>query len=161
MKRAVVLVAFVVALPITAVAAPTLTPGLTPVLTPNAQPAAEGKATKDDYALDTSATASKVKVKGAAAFSLKIVPKNGKKVHADAPLEVTIVDNPAVKPEKQKLGRSDLKIKGAKDPEVLTLMHGVKSGATTLEVNVSFFLCTDTWCQRMSDQVQIPISVED
>ena len=124
-------------------------------------PSADDKATKDDYALDASGTAAKLKVKGDAPFSLKITPKNGKKVHPDAPLEVTIVDNATIKPAKQKLGRSDLKEKGAKDPEATTTMRGLKAGATTLEVNVSFFLCTDAWCQRMSDRVQIPITVEE
>ena len=123
--------------------------------------AADDKATKDDYALDTSGTAAKVKVKGDGVFSLKITPKNGKKVHPDTPLEITIVDNAAIKPAKQKLGRSDLKEKGAKEPEVTTTLRGVKAGPTTLEVNVSFFLCTDAWCQRMSDRVQIPLTIEE
>ncbi len=150
MKRALLVVAFV-ALPLTAAAA-------SPV---SAAPVADDKATKDDYTLDTSGTAAKVKVKGEGAFSLKITPKNGKKVHPDAPLEVTIVDNPGLKPAKQKLGRSDLKEKGAKEPEVVTVLRGVKGGATTLEVTLSFFLCTEAWCQRMSDRVQIPVTVEE
>ncbi len=128
------------------------------------QPAArvaDDKATKDDYAVDTSATSAKLKVNGDGTFSLKITPKNGKKVHPEAPLEISIVDNAAVKPAKSKLGRGDLKEKGGKEPEVTTSLRGVKSGATTLEATISFFLCTDAWCQRMSDRVQIPITVED
>ena len=151
MKRAV-LFALVTLLALGATAAPATSP---------TRPAADDKATKDDYAIDTTATVAKLKVKGEGGFSLKITPKNGKKVHADAPLEITIVDNAAIKPAKQKLGRSDLKAKGAKEPEAVTVLRGVKAGPTTLEVNVSFFLCTDAWCQRMSDHVQIPITVEE
>ncbi|MDP2341820.1 MAG: hypothetical protein Q8O67_12750 [Deltaproteobacteria bacterium] len=148
MKRAA-LVAVALALPLFAIGARA------------AEPVADDKATKDDYALDSSGTTAKLKVKGEGPFVLKITPKNGKKVHPDTPLEVTIVDNPAIKPTKQKLGRSDLKEKGAKEPEVATTLRGMKAGPATLEVNVSFFLCTDAWCQRMSDRVQIPIIVEE
>ena len=125
-----------------------------------AAPVADDRATKDDYVLDTSATTAKVKAGGDGAFSLRIVPKNGKKVHGEAPLEIAFVDNAFVKPGKQKLGRADLKDKAAKEPEVTTTLHGVKAGTTTLEANVSFFLCTDAWCQRMSDRVQVAVTVE-
>ncbi len=131
-------------------------PAVAPVV-----PVADDKATKDDYALDTSATSAKVKVNADGTFSLKITPKNGKKVHPEAPLEIALVDNANVKPAKGKLGRGDLKEKAAKEPEAVTVLRGVKVGATTLEANISFFLCTDAWCQRMSDRVQIPIVVEE
>jgi hypothetical protein len=126
-----------------------------------AAPVADDKATKDDYSIDTSATAQKIKVNADGTFSLKITPKNGKKVHPEAPLEVGIVDNANVKAAKGKLGRGDLKEKGAKEPEVTTTLRGLKAGATTVEATLSFFLCTDAWCQRMSDRVQIPVTVEE
>ena len=132
-----------------------------PAVADPAAPAADDKATKDDYTVDASGTTAKLKVNGDGTFSLKITPKNGKKVHPEAPLEVSLVDNPAVKPAKSKLGRGDLKDKAAQEPEVTTSLRGVKAGATTLEANISFFLCTDAWCQRMSDRVQVPISVEE
>jgi hypothetical protein len=124
-------------------------------------PAADDRATKDDYVLDTQATTAKWKKNAEGVFSVKITPKNGKKVHAEAPLEVTLVENAFVKPTKQKLGRADLKDKTAREPEVTTVLRGVKAGTTALEANLSFFLCTDAWCQRMSDRVQIPITIEE
>ena len=127
----------------------------------DADDVAEGRATKDDYSLDTSGTTAKLKVNGDGTFSLVITPRNGKKVHPDAPLEVTLKDNPALKPAKQKLGRTDVADKGAKAPEVRTSFKALKTGATTLDASVSFFLCTDAWCQRMSDRVQIAVTVED
>ena len=128
--------------------------------TSTSSPAADDRATKDDYTLDTSATTAKLKAGGDGAFSLKIVAKNGKKVHGEAPLEIAFVDNAVVKPGKQKLGRADLKDKASKEPEVTTTLRGQKAGVTTLEANVSFFLCTDAWCQRMSDRVQVAVTVE-
>ncbi len=126
-----------------------------------ATPAADDRATKDDYSLDTAGTAASVKVGADGAFSLVITPKNGKKVHPDAPLEVVLSDGPIVKPAKLKLGRGDLKEKGAKAPQVTTTLRGLKAGSATVSVNVSFFLCTDAWCQRMSDRVEIPVTVEE
>jgi hypothetical protein len=125
-----------------------------------ATPLADDRATKEDYDLDTTATTRALKVNGDGSFSVRITPKNGKKVHGEAPLEVAFVDNAFVKPGKQKLGRGDLKEKTAKEPEVTTTLRGLKAGTTTLEANVSFFLCTDAWCQRMSDRVQVAITVE-
>jgi hypothetical protein len=121
---------------------------------------ADDRATKDDYELDTSGTAAKLKVGESGKFSLVIKPKNGKKVHPDAPLEVTFKDPKGVKPQKGKLGRGDVKEKGAKAPELTTTLVGEKAGAHTLEASVSFFLCTDAWCQRMSDRISVPITVE-
>lgn len=149
LKKLALLVAVAAALPVVAVE---------PAV---AAPVADDKATKDDYAIDTSATSSKIKVNADGTFSLKITPKNGKKVHPEAPLEVSISDNANVKAQKGKLGRGDLKEKAAKDPEVTTTLRGVKAGATTVEATISFFLCTDAWCQRMSDRVQVPVTVEE
>ena len=39
-------------------------------------------------------------------------------------------------------------------------LHADKPGQYTLDANVSFFLCTDAWCQRMSDHVSVAITVE-
>jgi hypothetical protein len=120
----------------------------------------EDKATKDDYELDTSGTVQKIKAGETGAFSLVLKPKNGKKIHPDAPLEVTFKNNAGVKPAKQKLGRGDVADKASKSPEIKTTLTGEKAGSHTLEANISFFICTDAWCQRMTDRIQVPITVE-
>jgi len=124
-------------------------------------PTADDRATKEDYAIDTSGTAATLKVGAEGPFSLKITPKNGKKVHPDAPLEVSLKETPALKPAKAKLGRGDAKEKAALDPEVTTTLKALKGGAATLEVTLSFFLCTDAWCQRMSDRLELPITIDE
>jgi len=126
-----------------------------------AEPVAEDRATKDDYALDGAGTSTSLKIGKDGTFSLKITPKNGKKVHPDAPLEVAIADNALVKAGKAKLSRGDLKDKASKEPEVTTSLRPLKAGTGTVDATVSFFLCTDAWCQRMSDKIQIPIGVSE
>lgn len=124
-------------------------------------PVAEDRASKDDYALDASGSASTLKVNGEGAFTLQITPKNGKKVHPDAPLEVVIADSALFKASKARLTRTDLKEKGSKTPTVATTLRGSKAGTGTIDVTVSFFLCTDAWCQRMSDKVTLPVTVTE
>jgi len=121
---------------------------------------ADDKATKDDYELDTGGTDAKLKVGGTGSFSLVVKPKNGKKVHPDAPLEVSLKDPKGLKLGKSKLGRNDVVDKASKSPELKTSLRGEKAGTYTVEANVSFFLCTDAWCQRMSDKVAVPVTVE-
>lgn len=127
------------------------------------QPAApkNDKATKDDYELDTSKTTTTLKVGGEGSFSLVIHPKAGKKVHPDAPLEVVFKVVPAAKPAKGKLSRSDVVDKAATAPELRTALRGVSKGSFNLEASVSFFICTDDWCQRMTDKVTVPVTVAD
>lgn len=122
---------------------------------------ADDRATKDDYTLDTSATDKTIKVGKEGTFSLVVRSKNDKKVHPEAPLEVVFKDPKGVKPQKIKLGRGDIVDKAAKAPELRTTLRGEKAGATTLEASVSFFLCTDSWCQRMTDKISVPITVEE
>jgi hypothetical protein len=118
------------------------------------------RATKDDYELDVSGTDAKIKAGADGKFDLVIRPKNGKKVHPEAPLEVTFGNAAGVKPGKGKLGRNDVVDKASKAPEVKTTLHAERAGQYTLDASVSFFLCTDAWCQRMTDRVSVPVTVE-
>ena len=127
---------------------------------PAGEPRADEKATKDDYALDTSGSATKLKVGADGSFALTITPKNGKKVHPEAPLEVTFEDVKGIKPKKKKLGRTDIVAKASATPELRTSVSALAVGSATLVANVSFFLCTDAWCQRMSDRVSVAYTVE-
>jgi hypothetical protein len=160
MRRPLLLVLFASAALVSLAAAPAPGSGAARAAEPNRQPTAEERATKDDYELDTSGTVAKLKAGESGSFSLVIKPKNGKNVHPDAPREVTIKDPKGVKPGKQKLGRGDVTDKASKAPEVKTSLTGEKAGSHVLSANVSFFLCTDAWCQRMSDRVSVTITVE-
>ena len=66
--------------------------------TPVAVPVADDRATKDDYSLATTGSATTLKVGADGPFLLMITPKNGKKVHPDAPLEISFADNALLKP---------------------------------------------------------------
>ncbi len=118
------------------------------------------RATKDDYQIDTSGSSSAVSVGNDGVIKLVLVPKNGTKIHPQAPLEVKLSQPDGIKLEKRKLGRGDVADKAAKQPALSTDVSGQKPGSYTVDADVSFFLCTDEWCQRMTDRVSIPIKVE-
>lgn len=120
----------------------------------------EERATRDDFSLDTNGTSSVIKMGGEGQFRLVVTPKNGKRVHPDAPFEVVFKAPRGVRPAKMRLGRADIVNKAGTAPEVRTTLHPEQAGSAALEASVSFFLCTDSWCQRMTDRLTVDITVE-
>lgn len=121
----------------------------------------DDKATKSDYELDVGGTAKELKVGADGPFSLVVRPKGDKKIHPQAPFEVTLRSSAGIKPAKGKLNRSDVVDKGAKAPEVKTQLRATAKGAQQIEADVSFFICTDAWCQRMTDRVTVAVTVAE
>ena len=114
------------------------------------------------YAVDTSHSSTALKTGEQGTLSFHIVPIEGKKVHPDAPLEITLSDSPALKPGKRKLGRKDVVEKKAYDPEVTTTVAAVEKGDHTVEAKLSFFLCDKDAgiCERVEDKVVVTIAVD-
>lgn len=121
----------------------------------------DGKMSKDDYAIDTSGTSTEIKVASDGRLSIHIKPREGLKVHPQAPLEVRLKPSAGVKTEKKKLGRADVKEAEAGDPELGCGVTGEQSGEQKIEADVSFFLCSDKVCQRMKDKVVVAVAVKD
>jgi hypothetical protein len=127
---------------------------------PDATPAQDKKAAgKGDYSLDTSKSSTEAKLKSDATFSITIVPASGLKIHPQAPLEVKLKTTDGLKAAKAKLGRADVKDAAAVAPELTTTVNAAAAGKQEVEASVSFFLCSDSWCQRMTDKVVVPINV--
>lgn len=122
-------------------------------------PKKKDRATKDDYRIDVSGSSSEVRVGDDGVIKLVLVPKNGTKIQPQAPLEVKLSEPDGLVVEKRKLGRGDLADKDAKEPSLSTSVRGQKAGSYAVDADVSFFLCTDEWCQRMTDRVSIPVKV--
>lgn len=141
-----------------------LTLSLVPALAVLAAPEprqVDDKATKDDYVLETQGTVKDLKVGAEGPFSLVVRPKGDKKIHPQAPFEVTLKPSAGLKPAKGKLNRSDVVDKAAKAPEVKTTLRATGKGAQTVDADVSFFICTDAWCQRMTDRVSVTVQVAE
>lgn len=118
------------------------------------------RATKDDYTIDVSGSSAAVKVGSKGVIKIVIKPKNETKIHPQAPLEISLTQPAGLVVEKKKLGRKDVKDKKAKAPELGCGVTGEKAGDYSVDADVSFFLCTESFCQRMTDRVSIAVKVE-
>lgn len=115
------------------------------------------RATREDYTLDPSPTSSTLAVEAPGILGLRIVAKNGTKVHPQAPLELRVQAPEGLRLEKGKLSRSDVVAHSEAGTELRTEMRALRAGRFTVAGELSFFLCTDAWCQRMTDEIQFEI----
>lgn len=123
-------------------------------------PAPEKSApTKDDYKLDASGSSSRLKVNEDGLFSLSITPVEGLKVHPDAPLEVKLKTSQGLTSTKKKLGRKDALDAKSLAPTLQTAIRGESAGKKEIEAEISFFLCSKTWCQRMTDKMVVDVTI--
>lgn len=124
-------------------------------------PPKKEKASAADYELDLQKTTTALSNGGDGFFVLQIRAKNGTKVHPEAPLEVSLKSDEALQLEKAKLGRGDANQPDDTTTELRTSFHARQNGTHTLAAELSFFLCTDTWCQRMTDRVETSVVVSE
>lgn len=115
--------------------------------------------TKADFSVDTSGTTSTIAVKGQGKLSILIKPGDGLKVHPDAPLEIKLKTSNGLRSSKNKLGRGDVVDAKSTAPELACDINANAAGAQTVDAELSFFLCSDSWCQRMKDRVTINVEV--
>lgn len=115
--------------------------------------------TKDDYKLDVSGSSKRLKINEDGLFSLSITPVAGLKVHPDAPLEVKLKTSQGLTTTKKKLGRKDAVEPTALAPTLQTAIRGESTGKKEIQADISFFLCSKTWCQRMTDKLVVDVTI--
>jgi hypothetical protein len=113
-----------------------------------------------DYNIDVAASTKQLKVGERGKVVIAIVPGAGRKVHKQAPLSIDLRAPAGIVLDKAKLGRADI----TQDSETrleLTVGFAAKTGGEqSVEANATFFICTDKWCQRMTDRIVIPVNVQ-
>lgn len=117
----------------------------------------EGPAQKGDYEVDTSATSPEIKVNGDGKLSIHIKPIEGMKVHPQAPLEVRLTPSEGLKPARSKLGRKQVTDPEATAPELTCDLHAETAGDHKVEAELTFYLCSETRCDRMKDKVVVAV----
>jgi len=130
---------------------------------PKEQPK-EGEKKKEEgpnFKVDTSASSKTVKVGEAGQLAIHIQPLNGTKVHPDAPLSVKLSAPEGLAVDSKKLGRKNVKDKKAKDPVLETGVTGKTKGKQEVTADLTFFLCTDTACDRVKQQVKVAVEVTE
>ncbi|MFH1809013.1 MAG: hypothetical protein ABIJ09_09730 [Pseudomonadota bacterium] len=113
-----------------------------------------------DYNIETSASTKQIKVGERGNFVLAIVPGKDRKVHKQAPLSVTLRAPAGIVLDKAKLGRSDVTVDDGKRMEMSVGFAAKSVGEQAIEANATFFICTDKWCQRMTEQVAVTVNVQ-
>ncbi len=101
-----------------------------------------------------------VKVKkGAAAHArIEVVPRSDAHVSPDAPISLSLSAGPSLKLEKQKLGRPEAK--ETKEKGVAFEVPFTAAGNEELKGSLSFFICTETLCERQKREIVVQVDAE-
>jgi len=113
-----------------------------------------------DYDIDISASSKQLKVGERGKIVIAIVPGADRKVHKQAPLSIDLRSPAGIVLDKAKLGRSDITQDSEKRLELTVGFAAKTGGEQSVEANATFFICTDKWCQRMTERVVIPVNVQ-
>lgn len=112
-----------------------------------------------DYNIDTSASSTAIKVGERGKLVIAILPINGREIHKQAPLSIALRAPAGVVLDKAKLGRGDV-TKDSKERLELSVNFSAKSaGDQNVEATASFFICTEKWCQRATENITVTIHV--
>ena len=100
----------------------------------------------------------KVKKGAQASAKVEIVPRSDAHVSPDAPISLTVSAGPAVKLEKEKLGRAEARE---------TKAHGVEfdvpftaTARDEVKGSLTFFICTEKLCEKQKREIALAVEVE-
>ncbi len=111
------------------------------------------------YRIETSKVV-KVKKGESGKARVEVVPRSDAHVSPDAPISLTVSAGPALKLDKQKLGRADAKQTGAKGVEFEVPFTAVSAGKDELKGTLSFFICTEKICEKQKREVALAVEVQ-
>jgi hypothetical protein len=112
-----------------------------------------------NYTIDVSQTTKEVKEGQDGYFHLQIVPTSGYKVSAEAPLKINLA-SAGVELHKKSLGHADAKDAKSTSPEFGVRFGAPKEGDKTIEVDATFFVCSDKICERKQEKMTVAVAVK-
>jgi hypothetical protein len=120
--------------------------------------------TSEFFQVTSEGTTTKLKAGEAGKLVLSISTKNGAHVSEEAPLKIELSSKES-KLTKQKLTLADSVTRqqdGGRehpDPRFEVPFIPTAHGTTTLEAQLTFFLCTEKQCTRQSQKMTVPVEV--
>src|SRR4051812_23961212 len=111
------------------------------------------------YRIETSPVV-KVKKGETGKAHVTVVPRSDAHVSPDAPISLTVRSGPAVKLEKEKLGRADARETAAKGVEFDVPFTAASAGSDEVKGTLSFFICTEKLCEKQKQEVSLAVLVE-
>ena len=111
------------------------------------------------YKIETSPVV-KVKKGEAGKAHVAVVPRADAHVSPDAPISLTVKAGPALKLDKEKLGRADARETAAKGVEFDVPFTAASAGKDEVKGTLSFFICTEKLCEKQKQEVSLAVLVE-
>ena len=111
------------------------------------------------YKIETSPVV-KVKKGEAGKARVAVVPRSDAHVSPDAPISLTVKAGPALKLEKEKLGRADARETAAKGVEFDVPFTAASAGSDEVKGTLSFFICTEKLCEKQKKEISLAVQVE-
>jgi hypothetical protein len=112
-----------------------------------------------NYTIDHSQTTKEVKPGQSGMLYLHIVPADGFKVSAEAPLKINLTAA-GLKLHKTNLGHDDAKDKKSTAPEFGVKFAAPEQGDKAIEVDATFFVCDERICERKQEKLTVAINVK-
>jgi hypothetical protein len=116
-------------------------------------------ASPKNYTIDLSQTTKEVKSGQSGYLHLQIVPADGFKVSAEAPLRINLASE-GLKLHKTKLGHEDAKDKKSTSPEFGVRFGTAEEGDNAIAVDATFFVCDERICERKQEKLTVAINVK-
>jgi hypothetical protein len=111
-----------------------------------------------NYTIDLSQTTKEVKSGQSGQVYLHIVPADGFKVSAEAPLKINLAAE-GLKLHKTKLGHDDAKDKKSTAPEFGVKFAAPEEGDKSVAIDATFFVCDERICERKQEKISVAINV--
>jgi hypothetical protein len=116
-------------------------------------------ASDKNYSIDLSQTTKEVKPGQSGFLVVHIVPADGFKVSAEAPLRINL-QSEGLKLHKTKLGHDDAKDKKSTSPEFGVRFGAPEEGDKSIDVDATFFVCDERICERKQEKLTVAVNVK-
>ena len=111
------------------------------------------------YRIETSKTL-KVKKGETGHAKVEVVPRSDAHVSPDAPISLALTSGPALKLEKEKLGRPEAKETKEKGVAFDVPFTASAAGKDEVKGTLSFFICTEKLCEKQKREIAMAVEVQ-
>lgn len=129
----------------------------------NARDQARGKTArqeKDAYTLQSTFTPAPLKKGNRAVYRLDIRPKGDWVLKLETPFNAQLSSSKGLEPAQKQFSVDDFVDPDAKTKSIKTKITGTQSGSANIRAEVTFFLCTETICKRMQDELTLRVTID-
>jgi len=91
---------------------------------------------------------------------VEVVPRSDAHVSPDAPISLALTTGPALKLEKEKLGRPEAKETKEKGVAFDVPFTASAAGKDEVKGTLSFFICTEKLCEKQKREIAMAVEVQ-